>query len=430
MKVAAWFVLSAIIQTVQSNKSNFIVHYAINAILNRDFERSKIDIVYYGSSESDNFVGKILKLKNESISIKVYYNKLNQSINILNTSSVVLMDSKSSFKKKVNIITWQSDPLIRNKHILYFPNAIISDLTDLNGFFLDNVAFLVNENEESIDLVTIFMFTPENCRSNRLEIINRFRQSNMRWESSNFYPNKYKNFHGCTLKVGVVDKRTTFASKDIGSMIKTLAQTANFIVNISIVDTMQNVLDSNNVDLIDSIEPTGFDATLISSPYYFGNFIILIPPGESYSPLEKMFMIFGFEVWLWIAVTFLIAFGTILVVNCASLKIQKFVFGRDVETPTLNVFSTFLIGNQNVMPGRNFARFLLMLFIIWSLIIRTCYQSELFKYLQQDLRKPEVKSIPELIERGFTLYDATGLATRLILSTLDEEFKKRYNRVG
>lgn len=38
--------------------------------------------------------------------------------------------------------------------------------------------------------------------------------------------------------------------------------------------------------------------------------------------------------------------------------------------------------------------------------MRACYQSELFKYLQSDKRKPEVKTIVEMIERNFTFYDS------------------------
>lgn len=44
-----------------------------------------------------------------------------------------------------------------------------------------------------------------------------------------------------------------------------------------------------------------------------------------------------------------------------------------------------------------------MVFVIWSLIIRTCYQSMLFQYLQADLRQSEVKTIDELIEK-LTIY--------------------------
>lgn len=130
----------------------------------------------------------------------------------------------------------------------------------------------------------------------------------------------------------------------------------------------------------------------------------LIPPGEPYTLVEKMFMMFDFAVWIGIVITLLSAFIAIQVFNMLALNIQNFIYGRNIRTPTMNLISIFLTGGQCKIPARNFARFLLTLFIFWSLIIRTCYQSELFKYLQADLRKPIVQTIDELIEKNFTFY--------------------------
>jgi len=59
--------------------------------------------------------------------------------------------------------------------------------------------------------------------------------------------------------------------------------------------------------------------------------------------------------------------------------------------PALNVLSVFFGLGQMILPGRNFARFLLMLFIIWSLIVTTGYQSVMFEHLQTDNRKPPIQ---------------------------------------
>jgi len=59
---------------------------------------------------------------------------------------------------------------------------------------------------------------------------------------------------------------------------------------------------------------------------------------------------------------------------------------------------------QIILSRRSFARFLLMLFIIWSMIFRTCYQGLLFEYLQGDGRKPAIKSIKELLDRNLTYF--------------------------
>jgi len=73
------------------------------------------------------------------------------------------------------------------------------------------------------------------------------------------------------------------------------------------------------------------------------------------------------------------------------------------------------------VPRRNFARFLLMLFIIWSLIFRTCYQGLLFEYLQGDGRKPPIKSIKELLSRNLTYF----IHVQHCLQLEGMEFKER-----
>lgn len=103
-------------------------------------------------------------------------------------------------------------------------------------------------------------------------------------------------------------------------------------------------------------------------------------------------------------VTIFIGLGVIQIINRCSLVIRNIVFGHGNNTPTLNMASTFLAGYQNRVPEGNFARFILMLFIIWCLIFTTCHQSELFKHLQSDERKPPAKSFAEIIEKNLTYH--------------------------
>jgi hypothetical protein len=112
--------------------------------------------------------------------------------------------------------------------------------------------------------------------------------------------------------------------------------------------------------------------------------------------------------WICIGVTLVGSFFMIQLINCMSVQVQNFVVGRDIQTPTLNVANIFLNGLQHRVPGRNFARFLLIMFVIWSLTIRTCYQSELYKNLQSDLRKPRIQTVDDLIEKNFTLVYENG----------------------
>lgn len=56
------------------------------------------------------------------------------------------------------------------------------------------------------------------------------------------------------------------------------------------------------------------------------------------------------------------------------------------------------------LPGRNFARFLLALYIMFCLVARTAYQGKQFEFLQKEMRPADITTIDELIERNFSLY--------------------------
>lgn len=63
-----------------------------------------------------------------------------------------------------------------------------------------------------------------------------------------------------------------------------------------------------------------------------------------------------------------------------------------------SIICSDFLGGQFKVPGRNDARLLLLLFVWWSLIIRTCHQSMLYSYLQSDFRKPQVITLDEMVE--------------------------------
>lgn len=83
-----------------------------------------------------------------------------------------------------------------------------------------------------------------------------------------------------------------------------------------------------------------------SYPYAFDKLVFFIPPGEPYTPLEKMILPFEFEVWIAIDVALLIGFVTIQIINCASEKIKNFGFGQTVKNPTMNMIDIILNGEQ------------------------------------------------------------------------------------
>lgn len=379
-------------------KNQSLIPFALKAILRELVKSSpEIEISCFGEKQkSEKLINQLLRNLSDSILFSVP--KANERANKLSKSSILLFDSAAEYRKVSPGIMWQSNENVRHKHLVSFPNARVRDIANVqDGFDIDNVNFLIDESDISVKLVTSFMFTRRECRSNQFVTINSFKRDTMRWETSTFYPDKYRNFHGCKLKV------FSYHDNIFGKVVAAMSHSLNF--------TVQNGEIKEKTDLIADGGPLSIvknQCMLTSYPFVFTSLEFFIPPGDLFTPLEKIFLPFEFDVWIAILVTLLVGLFAIRIISWSKVYVQKFVFGRDIKSPTLNLVSIFLNGAQTKVPGRNFSRFLLTLFVIWCLIIRTCYQSQLFEFLQSDQRKPQIKTIDELFVRNFTFYGTDG----------------------
>jgi hypothetical protein len=107
----------------------------------------------------------------------------------------------------------------------------------------------------------------------------------------------------------------------------------------------------------------------ISETYFFTTSTFLVSPGKPYSSFEKLF--FPFEVEVWIAL--IIVYGVALILIFAlkfSSKLRDFVINRNVKTPIINLIIHTVGGNQTILPRNNFARYILMLFMLFCLVMR------------------------------------------------------------
>lgn len=69
-----------------------------------------------------------------------------------------------------------------------------------------------------------------------------------------------------------------------------------------------------------------------------------------------------------------------------------------------------------------------MMFILFSLVMRTAYQGKQFEFMKKEMRRPDVQTIDEMIEQNFTLiYHRANLQFYA-----DMDFMKKYknNYIG
>lgn len=138
----------------------------------------------------------------------------------------------------------------------------------------------------------------------------------------------------------------------------------------------------------------------VLSPIRFCDFTLRVSRDLKFTPMEKLAKPFDLPIWITLIATILAVFSIIFVIDMMLSKVvRNFVFGRNVKNPHLAFVQIFFGIGLVITPGRNFARFLFMMFTILWLIIRTAYQAKMFDFLQYDIKQPIANNIQEVIEK-------------------------------
>ncbi|KAL7012943.1 hypothetical protein ACKWTF_015115 [Chironomus riparius] len=277
--------------------------------------------------------------------------------------------------------------------------------------------FILINDQDILYFTTIEWFTESACNQPQLIILNKFNKTSQKWFKKLQNYEKFKNFHGCNLTLGVdaenndgscwgaIDLKANFQIIGLGPCIfNYLSQIHNFTSKIYPITNKIPESAVNVMLFVFRFEFNDIRYFHVTSMFVQAEDIIVTTPGELYSPYEKLWLPFDDTTWVMLYLTFLAAFITILLVNRMPTFIQKSIFGEYVQTPALNVVSTFFGISQTRLPASHIPRVILMLFVFFCLIFRTCYQSKLFEFMTSEPRRPPLKSIEDLRDRNYTMY--------------------------
>ena len=187
---------------------------------------------------------------------------------------------------------WVSQPRNRYKHLVHISNASVKDIAESfqNGFLIDSVGFLINETENSIELVSSYMFTESACHSNKFLTVNRFHKYTRRWESANFFPKKYRNFYGCSLKSGMQYLKRGAQKVDEKIYIE-LSRVLNFKIEYKLMekDKLIKSFIKNQLDLVIESVYLGIGKNYIAGiPYAIDRATFTVPPGELFQTSKNV----------------------------------------------------------------------------------------------------------------------------------------------
>lgn len=292
-----------------------------------------------------------------------------------------------------------------------------------------NVVILTkpDPNSREINLATFYPFQENSCQRISSTIINKY--INDSWINTNFFPEKLKNFNQCPLTVGTIDDEAAFFQTDLGNgtfaydgsdvkMLKVIAEVLNFQLKINYSLDWGNIQDNGSASGVlgqvisgDSDMIMGYFMELrrtrfmdYSAAYYFYSFVVVVPLGAPFTSIENLVRPFSLTVWAALIVTFICAVVLIFIFNLQSVKVKSCIFVNNHQNSYYNLLMIILGGSIKTVSKRSFSRLLMMTLVVFCLIMRTVYQSKMFKYLQANDCKKMVKTLDDMKEREFDLY--------------------------
>lgn len=152
----------------------------------------------------------------------------------------------------------------------------------------------------------------------------------------------------------------------------------------------------NNVERLTYLSP--------SYSYYQSSIIFVVPRGVPYLPFENLIRPLKIYIWICVFSTFGLGLLVILALRLDNPRRREFVVGAHNRTPYMNMFSVMLGNSMTMMPRRNFARYLLTVWMLACIVLRNTYQGSLFQFLKSPNTKPPIELLDDLIRENYTLY--------------------------
>lgn len=292
-----------------------------------------------------------------------------------------------------------------------------------------NVIVIFENENRKVLIYTFFPFNHERCDDVRPVKINIFENSAFVNGLGNIFHSKVENIFNCPVRVAIANNKKPYISiKKLhngtmqldGQNIKLLtavAERLKFRTVLTYVGRDGTFYENGTSDgILGTLLDDRADMALghlwmkssrlailgATNAYASEQQMLVVPPGKIRTPLQKLVVPLTTTVWLIIFVIYSTSFVVISVVK--KLKLEAFVFGAGVKHPKMNVFVGLLGGTVKVLPRRNFARFLLMAYLMYSLVIRSIYQGSFYHIAQAGDELSEFETIQQMIDQNFIFY--------------------------
>ncbi|KAI8124067.1 putative glutamate receptor [Lucilia cuprina] len=377
----------------------------------------------------------MIKVEIESKSSSVRYLTMNRKYNL------IVVDSIESLRQ-LDPAYYTRNYDIQEYYMVYLMHGsrfanLFSVLNQMFEYFwqnsIINVSLMTANKQFVVDVFTYFPFDNYlTCRMPWVEQINYYSGSWSQPIAMTIFPEKINNLENCPLDVAVwnTPPYLSYLKSDEGVykidyfeavLLKVLSEKLNFSLNLQeppndeqrgkvlangTITGAMKMLHDHSADLsLGSFRYTLERSTVLTAavPYYQTHQIYAILTNmQLYTSLE--ILLYPFDKITWIILFLSLLFGLFIAFvidhfydKC--LVIQVAIGYPALKTPTTDIFR-FLMGQSLIqIPETIFARFMIIFWHIYGLLLRTAYQSLLFQLLKLNVYHEPPKTLTDLINQ-------------------------------
>ncbi|XP_058978072.1 uncharacterized protein LOC101891692 [Musca domestica] len=371
-----------------------------------------------------------------------------------------------SFNRKYNLIVVDSvealrrldpghstrDYDIQEVYLVYlmnasrFPNLEIQ-LRDIFAYFWQNyivnvTVVIVNTRTGSVEALTYYPFYNNvSCKFVHVQHINSFLGVWVKPLHENIFPEKIANLHQCPLTVAVWETPPylSYRPEDNGfyeidyfeaDLLLVLEEKMNFTLDLKEPPNNEQrgkVLENGtSTGALRMLQERTADFSLGSFRYtlersqlmtaalpYYQTWQIygFMRTAQPYTSLEILVFAFDDKTWLCLilSIQIVMAIGYLLQFQYRKCTLVRIILGHPrPTTPVTNIVKLFFGQGLEILPRSNFTRFVLVLWDVYGLLMRTAYQSMLFQLLKGNLYHDPPQSLSDLIDKGCKLVTTEG----------------------
>lgn len=422
---------------------------ATEALLHHSENQEFYFVVLSRNAKINNTLSYLTKSSPVPVQIETNLKKLKDR---RRTHVLILLSDYESFDKFQTQLTIQNIYPNGFYTIVLFSGNFTAEMERIFSVLWQKFIFNVNIIIENTETVEMFSFKPfqrdGKCGDTSAVKTNEFNAKSFRWENENFYPKKFHDLHNCTIKCGafnlepaiIIEQKENAAPSFSGFDVDIFNELLHSIqANVKFtaypIDTGKILANGSGTGLLGRTMRGEVDASLRSwslqldrrvvlsetVSYFSDKLIMIMPLPVPLSPLLKFVRPMDLEVWCSIIAIVIIASFVIFLFNIMPKNYYRMIIGEDLRHNYLNILIGFVGLSQTTLPEKNFPRFLLMMFLIFCLIVRSLYLGSLFNMLKSDVRSKEFVSIKNFYDAGFNFYVYETLSQRLDYKEVNEK---------